>query len=66
MRPKKRPLSLSRETLRQLTSPELSAIHGGIVIRTHNCPTAIGCVPATQQHSCFDSCYHSDCCLEVP
>ena len=62
MRPTKRPLSLNTETIRQLTSPELSGIHGGILFTT-SFPT-VGC--PTQRHSCFDSCYNTDCCLEVP
>jgi hypothetical protein len=63
MRPKKKTLSLNRETLRQLSSPELSAVHAAIVVQTARCPT-FGC--PTWRHSCFDSCYDSDCCLEVP
>jgi hypothetical protein len=62
MRPKK--LTLKRETIRLLTRQELTQIGGGIiVIRTYGCPT-VGC--PTQRHSCFNSCYDSDCCLEVP
>lgn len=61
MRPKKKPLALKRETLRQLGAPELAEAHGGI-----NVKSVFVCVPATQQHSCFDSCYNTDCCLEVP
>ena len=68
MRPKKKLLSLNRETIRQLTEPELSEIHAGFVVLTGNCPTracpTFGC--PTQRHSCFDSCYNTDCCLEVP
>lgn len=66
MRPEKKPLTLNRETLRQLTSPELAGIQGGIGVRTAmRCPT-VTCPVATQAHSCFDSCYDSQCCLEVP
>jgi hypothetical protein len=62
MRPIKRPLSLGRETIRQLASSTLSEVNGGIVIVTGRCPR-----PApTQQHSCFDSCYNTECCLEIP
>jgi len=65
MRPKKRLLSLNRETLRQLAAPELSGIHAAIVVPTYRCPT-VTCTVATQRHSCFDSCYNTDCCLEQP
>jgi hypothetical protein len=68
MRPKKKLLSLNREIVRQLTAHELSDIRAGIIVRTGTCPTAlcptVGC--PTWRHSCFDSCYDSDCCLEVP
>ncbi len=60
MRPTKRSLSLVRETIRQLGHPALSAAKGGIQVPT------ISCVPPTQRHSCFDSCYHTDCCLMIP
>jgi len=68
MRPKKKLLSLNRETLRQLTSPQLADVHAAIVVNTvgcpsYRCPTAV-CV--THAHSCFDSCFNTDCCLEVP
>jgi hypothetical protein len=63
MRPNKKPLSLNREIIRQLTTPDLSSVAGAINVRTYNCPT-IGC--PTQRNSCFNSCYDSDCCLEVP
>jgi hypothetical protein len=63
MHPKKKLLSLTRETVRWLTPVELSEINGGIIVLTRGCPT-IGC--PTQRHSCFDSCYDTDCCLEVP
>ena len=61
MRPTKKSLSLVRETIRQLSDPALSAAKGGMI----NLPTP-GCVPPTYQHSCFDSCYKTDCCLIVP
>jgi hypothetical protein len=69
MRPIKKSLSLNRETIRQLTRPDLSAIHVGIEILTARCPswgcpTFITC--ATHAHSCFNSCVDTDCCLEVP
>jgi hypothetical protein len=64
MRPKKKSLSLNRETIRQLTASDLDKVVGGVINRpTVGCPTA-GC--PTQRHSCFNSCYDSDCCLEVP
>jgi hypothetical protein len=68
MRPKKKHLSLNRETLRQLTQSELSEVAGGFIVLTSGCPT-VGCPTVgcpTQRHSCFDSCYNTDCCLEVP
>jgi hypothetical protein len=68
MRPKKKPLSLNRETIRQLTTPELGEVVGGVKNVTYGCPS-VGCPTwgcPTQQHSCFNSCYDSDCCLEVP
>lgn len=68
MHPKKKLLSLNRETIRQLAEPELSEVHAGIVVHTVGCPTfgcpTVGC--PTQRHSCFDSCYDTDCCLMVP
>lgn len=68
MRPKKKSLSLSRETLRQLTPLELSEPRAGFVNRTYTCPTyncpTVGC--PTYRNSCFNSCYDTDCCLEVP
>lgn len=64
MRPKKKSLSLQRETLRQLTAPELTNAHAAINVGS-GFTSLIGC-PATQRHSCFDSCYQSDCCLEIP
>jgi hypothetical protein len=65
MRPTKKPLSLNRETIRQLNAPDLSEVHAGIQVPTGRCPS-VGCTIATQRHSCFDSCYNSDCCLEIP
>lgn len=64
MRPTKKPLSLKREVIRQLTPPDLASANGAIVVRTYNCPTVAAC--PTQRNSCFNSCYDSDCCLEVP
>ena len=61
MHPTKKSLPLVRETIRQLGEPALSDAKGGMI----NVPTT-GCLPATVRHSCFDSCYKSDCCLEVP
>ena len=61
MRPKKKSLSLVRETVRQLGTPALSAVNAGAI----NVPTR-GCVPPTERHSCFDSCYNTDCCLMIP
>jgi hypothetical protein len=63
MHPKKKPLSLTRETLRRMTPLEMSEIRGGIIVPTRACTTA-GC--PTYRHSCFDSCYDTDCCLMVP
>lgn len=65
MRPTKKPLSLKRETIRQLTAPDLSEVHAAFQLLTVRCVTA-GCTIPTQRHSCFDSCYNTDCCLEVP
>jgi hypothetical protein len=68
MRPIKKPLSLNRETIRQLTRPDLSVIHAGIQLQTARCPTRLCAtvICATQAHSCFDSCADTECCLEVP
>jgi len=61
MRSKKKSLSLVRETIRQLGNAALSEAKGGAL----NLPSR-GCVPPTERHSCFDSCYNTDCCLIVP
>ena len=60
MHPKKKPLSVVRETIRQLGDPALAEVRGGIIVPTGTC------VPATYRHSCFDSCYKTDCCLMIP
>ena len=60
MHPKKKQFSVVRETVRQLNEPALSDVRGGIIVPT------TGCVPATYRHSCFDSCYKTDCCLMIP
>lgn len=68
MRPKKKLLSLKRETIRQLASPELTDVHAALENITSRCPSVrcptFGC--PTQRHSCFDSCFDTDCCLEIP
>ena len=69
MRPTKKTLALRRETVRQLTAPQLATVHAAFQVGTGNCvttacPTLLNC--PTRQHSCFDSCYNTDCCLEVP
>lgn len=70
MRPTKKPLALRRETIRQLSEPQLANAHAAIQIGTVRCPTGacptLGCPTLNQPHSCFDSCYNTDCCLEVP
>jgi hypothetical protein len=59
---KKNKLHLGRTTL-QLLSPSATAeVRGGL----RNTNTCRFCLPPTKQHSCFDSCYDTDCCLEVP
>ena len=65
MRPTKKPLTLNRETIRQLNAPDLTEVHAAIEVLTARCPT-VGCTIATRRHSCFDSCYDTQCCLEVP
>jgi hypothetical protein len=70
MQPKKKSLSLNRETIRRLTDSELSDVHGGFEIPTRvGCPSRRGCPSytcSTYYASCFDSCWDSDCCLQVP
>ena len=63
MRPKKKSMSLPRETIRQLTPPDLAEAQGGMIDLTYPRVT-VGC--PTQRNSCFNSCYNSDCCLEIP
>jgi len=68
MKPNKKKLALSRETLRSLSSTELAAANGGL----QNLPTRASCYGTcgvscdTVCHSLFDSCKDSDCCLMVP
>jgi hypothetical protein len=72
MHRKRKLLTVTRETIRQLTSPVLVQAQGGIMLPTGGCPTnacpTLTCrAPcATYQHSCFDSCYDTQCCLEIP
>lgn len=61
MRPKKKSLSLVRETIRELTPSEISDINAGIEATTVTCGP-----PPTQRNSCFNSCYNTDCCLLRP
>jgi hypothetical protein len=61
MHPRKRRLTLIRETVRELYSSDLDAVHGAMDA------TSITCGPLPRQrNSCFNSCYHTDCCLIVP
>ena len=62
MKKTKKKLNLRRVTLQQLSPSAAAEVRAGLV-NTNSCRF---CVPATQQHSCFDSCYKSDCCLEEP
>jgi hypothetical protein len=66
MRPIKKPLALRRETVRQLSQPQLANVAGAInVASIRVCPSGT-CPTLNQPHSCFDSCYDTQCCLEVP
>jgi len=61
---KKHKLRLNRTTVQQLTAPQLGEAHGGVQNLTPKCFTAA--CPTRVCHSVFDSCYNTDCCLEVP
>ncbi len=66
MRPTKKPLALRRETVRQLSEPQLSTVQGAINPRPTGAVCSAACPTLNQPHSCFDSCYNTQCCLEVP
>jgi hypothetical protein len=55
-------LRLESTTLRRLATDRLSDAHGALR-DTHTCRF---CPLPTQQVSLCNSCYNSDCCLEVP
>lgn len=61
MHPRKRRLTLIRETVRELDGSDLDAVHGAINGTSLTCKP-----PPTQRNSCFNSCYHTDCCLIEP
>jgi len=61
---KKHKLQLNRTTVQQMTTSQLGGARGGIQVMTPRCPTAT--CPSLNCHSLFDSCYNTDCCLEVP
>ena len=68
MKPTKKKLALSRETLRSLSSTDLAAANGGLQNEpTHgSCYGTCGASCDTVCHSLFDSCYNTQCCLMKP
>ena len=61
MKPTKKKLLLSRETLRPLASATLAGVHGGMQnLPTRTCFCTVSC--QTVCSSCFDT----DCCLVKP
>ncbi|HEY0190889.1 MAG TPA: hypothetical protein VGC42_07175 [Kofleriaceae bacterium] len=66
MRPTKKPLALRRETVRQLSEPQLAAAQGAMQANPTGVICSSACPTLNQPHSCFDSCYGTQCCLEKP
>jgi hypothetical protein len=68
MKPNKKKLLLSRETLRSLSRTDLVAAHGAMrdLPTRGSCYGTCGLSCDTICHSLFDSCKDTDCCLMVP
>jgi hypothetical protein len=54
-------LELNRETVQDLGEAQTEGARGGMLARRPGDTQAPTC-----KHSCFDSCYATDCCLIVP
>jgi len=61
---KKHKLQLNRTTVQTLSASDAGDVRGGQYF-TGTCRSC-GCVSRYCQPSLFDSCYNTDCCLEVP
>lgn len=65
---KKHKLQLTRTTVQQLSAAQYDAVRGGIYTdpRTQGCASKFCLTPQCPTPSKFDSCFNTDCCLEVP
>ena len=68
MKPNKKKLAVSRETLRSLSHADLATANGALINDpTHgSCYGTCGASCDTICHSLFDSCYNTQCCLMKP